>query len=102
MSKEIAQTILAQLGGKMFALMTGANSFTFDGPSLTFRIPRTPKGGFRAVKITLNGNDLYDLTFYKIHGTKVTEESTNDVYVDSLRFTFTENTGLYTSFGRTS
>ena len=57
MSTEVAKTILAQLGGKRFIAMTGANSFTGSADELTFKLPT--RGKMRAVKIKLEPSDTY-------------------------------------------
>jgi hypothetical protein len=103
MSKETASTILSQLGGNMFASMTGAKNFTSHSDNcgaLSFFLPSNmTKNNIKHVKITLNGNDLYEVVFTKIRGTKVTQISKfTDVYCDELVNIFEENTGLYTHF----
>lgn len=103
MSKQVANTILSQLGGGRFIDMTGAHSFFYDkseiGPYLLFKIPKA-KQGIKAVKITLNGLDLYNVEFIKQKRAPSHEVSTvakhDDVYLDSLEQIFTKETGLYT------
>ena len=98
MSKEIAQTILAQLGGARFRLFTGAHSFTYDGPALIFRLPRNPRS-VTAMRITLTPADLYKVEALGIRGGTVkVKASLDDVYCDQLASTFEEFTGLYTGF----
>lgn len=98
----VAKTILSQLGGGRFAAMTGAKNFSCGGKEnyLGMRIPRTKgeKGSVNYVKIALNGLDLYDVEYGRIHGYKYTvvaEE--NNIYADMLVESFERNTGLYTS-----
>ncbi len=43
-SKQIATTIIMQLGGKRFIAMTGAKKITHDGPKMWFWIMRNGKG----------------------------------------------------------
>ena len=59
----VAQTILQQLGGNKFRVMTGAKNFMEDGDSLIFWIPT--KNGIDNVIITLEITDTYRMTFQK-------------------------------------
>jgi len=94
----VAETILAQLGGRKFTTMTGAKHFIGDGNSLTLRLPsRFAKNGINVVKITLTPADEYDIVFSKLWGTKLTFVSEcKGVYCDQLQEIFTEHTGLDT------
>ena len=113
-SKEIAVTILEQLGGKRFLLFTGAKNLTATGNGLLFKIPRNASKANHC-KITLNGSDLYDVEFFQFipgklkidhkKGTaewvdekRTTVKTFNDCYFDMLQDLFTEVTGLYTHF----
>lgn len=99
MSKEVATTILKQLGGNRFIAMTGAHSFFSEQNSALFRIPRVNK--IKAVKITLEANDTYTMRFigqknapsHEVFDVAVVQ----GVYCDQLQQIFTEHTGLYTS-----
>jgi hypothetical protein len=56
--------------------------------------------GINYVKITLGADDLYEITFGKIRGTKYTKlAEIAGVYADQLRGIFTRETGLETSLG---
>jgi hypothetical protein len=103
MSKQIAQTILEQLGGNRFLAMTGAKPITYgSSPSLGFSLPTglSPVGVNR-VKITLDDSDTYTVTFGKLQGVKYRlMGEVSGVYCDMLEDVFTENTGLLTRFGR--
>lgn len=104
-SKQIAQTILEQLGGRKFIAMTGARHFSYD-PSgvLTFRIPI---GKYRACQIVVNDSDLYDVHFYNWnnrrtsvnYGQETSHEDHHGVYCEDLRDVFEAATGLRTSMG---
>lgn len=105
MSKEIAQTILSQLGGNRFASMTGAKNFMAVGNGLTFKLPhRLARGGINYVKITLTPSDVYEVIFYKIGNfTKknptpavVEVAKHEEVYCDELQEVFEAETGLVT------
>lgn len=93
----IAKTILEQLGGNRFVIMTGAKQFVASENSLTFRLPKA-KLGINLVRIVLTPRDEYDVQFLKIRGTNVTQVvKAEGVYVENLRDVFTDNTGLHTS-----
>lgn len=100
---QVASTILQQLGGRRFSVMTGAKNFTGDANSLSFRLPGGGgfcKDGINYVKVTLDASDTYSVVFSRIRGRKVTVvESFTDIYADSLREVFTRATGLQTSLG---
>ena len=94
----IANTILQQLGGNRFAVMTGAKNFVGMSNGLMFGLRRGAKNGINKVRITLDPSDTYTVEFYKIRGVNVSKVSESDmVYADSLRKTFESATGLYTS-----
>ena len=93
-----ATTILNQLGGNKFRVMTGAKNFMDHGNALSMRIGRNSSNS-NYLKITLNDSDLYDVRFSKV--TKMGEEKSvrefNDVYNDMLVEIFESLTGMYTS-----
>ena len=99
----VANTILSQLGGNRFAVMTGARDFAYTANSLSFRLPGNGgfcKSGINYVTITLNGSDLYDVIYMQIRGSKLTTvEEVNDIYFDSLTDSIERVTGLRTSLG---
>lgn len=93
----VANTILEQLGGNRFRVMTGAKNFIGDTKSLTFRLPGNGfcKDGINCVRVTLNPSDTYTIEFLKIRGMKVaTVKTMSDVYSDRLRPLVAETTGL--------
>lgn len=93
---QVANTILAQLGGQRFIAMTGANSFTGDTNRLIFALPRNPSR-INKIEITLNGSDLYDIAGYSIRGTTVRKISGRlMVSAENLCAAFTSLTGLDT------
>ncbi len=95
--KEVAATILTQLGGKRFIVMTGAKNFVYSKDSLSFQIPRA--NNITHVKIELTPADLYDVEFGKIkHKTfdYIIIKKYSGVYWDNLQEIFTEATGLDT------
>ena len=96
----IANTILEQLGGRMFTMMTGARDLlstgdTAKGPgSLRFRVP-IGKGKSRIVDIQLTHLDVYTVSFYTYQGKLLSQHE--DIYEDRLRWLFERETGLRTS-----
>lgn len=93
---QVAETILAQLGGRRFIMMTGAKNIHGSADTLNFQLPsRFATGGINAVRITLAGDDTYTVKFFKTHGFKCKDMGTVEgVYNDQLRRVFTERTGL--------
>ena len=95
---KVPETILKQLGGNKFRVMTGAKNFGGTEDSLSMRIGRNSSNS-NYLKITLNEMDLYDMKFCKL--TRKFEEKSvteyKNVYNDLMRGTFTAHTGMYTS-----
>ena len=60
----VAQTILSQLGGNQFLVMTGAKNLSSDSRSLRFDIGKNGSQANR-VKVSLRGDDTYDMEFWK-------------------------------------
>lgn len=92
---QVPNTILEQLGGSRFRIMTGAKDFigksNDDGTGyLRFRLGMVRK----IMQITLNAEDLYDITLQTYKGRPVDERK--GIYVDNLQTTFTKMTGLDT------
>lgn len=96
-NKNIADTILAQLGGGRFAAMTGSKNFQTVERGLTFKIGRNDSK-ITHCTITLRGDDTYDVRFQRVYGMKITERGlTEGAYADMLRPLFETATGMYTS-----
>ena len=93
----VAKTILEQLGGNKFRMMTGAKHLAGDENSLSMRIGRNSSNS-NYLKITLNSMDLYDMEFAKVSrmGEKKSVTEYSDVYNDMLTDVFTKHTGMYT------
>ena len=93
----VAKTILEQLGGNKFRMMTGAKNFMGFSNGLVMKIGRNSSNS-NYLKITLNSMDLYDMKFCKL--TRKFEEKSvteySDVYNDMLTDVFTKHTGMYT------
>ena len=91
---EIAQIILDQLGGqRKLVVMTGANNFVAVKNGVAFKLKSRIAN---YVKIVLNGNDLYDIEFQKLIGTKSKKVAEyNDIYFDQLIPIVEKETGMY-------
>lgn len=101
-NEQIAQTILAQLGGNKFIAMTGAKNLVHGNRYLSFQLPRGATNKAKYVKIALEINDTYTVTFSKItRGTyAVVIISTHEmIYAEKLREVFTSQTGLECTLG---
>ena len=94
----VAETILKQLGGNKFRMMTGAKNLAGDENSLSMRIGRNSSNS-NYLKITLNSMDTYDMEFAKVSkmGEKKSVTEYNNIYNDMLTDQFTAHTGMYTS-----
>ena len=98
---DVAHTIVEQLGGSKFIVMTGARRFVGSPTGITFALPGT--GGFtkhsiNRVRIELTPADTYTVTFFRVHGIRiVTVSQHEDVYFDMLQGLFTRETGLAVS-----
>jgi hypothetical protein len=101
-NKQIAKTILEQLGGNKFRVMTGAKNFIAIDSGLGFSIPGGggfAKSGINVVKVILTPADLYDMEFMRSRGgTVTTVEKFEGLFFDQLQPLFTQATGLRTSF----
>jgi hypothetical protein len=99
----VAQTILDQLGGNRFIVMTGARNFVAHPYALSFKLPAgLAVDGINYVKIDLSPSDLYRVEVYRLKGTTLEprgKRSASGVYADQLRSVFTDLTGLETSLG---
>lgn len=101
---QVAKTILAQLGGRRFTVMTGAKDFLGSEAekNLSFRLPsRFAKNGINKVIITLDWTDTYTVEAMKItkgrNGYRATTiEKRDSVYVEDLQKVFMALTGLDT------
>ncbi|MBI1919671.1 MAG: hypothetical protein HYS23_01175 [Geobacter sp.] len=98
---QIAQTILAQLGGRRFITMTGAGDFIGGDNFLMFSLPAGfAKEGINKIRITLDWTDTYIFEALKVYrGPELKSESIEKldyVYADDLEEIFTRVTGLDT------
>ena len=93
----VAKTILSQLGGNKFAVMTGAKNFVDCGDALSMRIGRN-KTSSNYLKVTLNSMDLYDMKFSRVSpkGGERSITEYNNIFNDKLVEVFEKHTGMYT------
>lgn len=102
--KAITSTILSQLGGQKFIVMTGSKNFGFSenkkgNAQLSFHLSRN-KAKAQFCTIELTGMDLYNMSFTKLNKKTFELETVKEAtgfYHDNLQEVFTRVTGLYTS-----
>jgi len=92
----IAKTILEQIGGRRFAVITGSKDFIDMGNGLRMSLARNKTSANRLDIIYDGGADLYNMRFYRKTFSKKTFESrTKDIethegiYCDMLEDVFT-------------
>ena len=96
---EVANTILQQLGGNKFKVMTGSKNFRYDHDCLTMDLTRN-KLNAKWLTITLEANDTYTMLFQAVTRKGIFQKAEiKGVYADMLQSVFTQQTGLYTSLG---
>jgi hypothetical protein len=95
----VAKTILEQLGGGLFARMTGATGFVGSADSLSMKVAgRIEAGDVNVVKVTLDPSDTYTVEgFYMRAGKRAERFKESGVYCDMLQDCFLRATGLYAS-----
>lgn len=91
---------LANNGANRLIAMIGAKNFAKSDKEswVSFQFPMKARNKANYLKLKLNASDLYDVEFGRIHGGKyrVISEVSN-MYFDSLKSYFEEETGLYLS-----
>lgn len=97
MKSEVANTILAQLGGTgPLTAMIGAYNFMASAESLSFRFKSAATNKSNYVDIALDSSDTYTVKFYHMNRrfdvTKCGE--TSMIYADVLRKHIEDATGL--------
>ena len=110
----IAETILEQLGGRRFAVMTGTKEFVEIGNNaLQMRLARNSSGANRLLITLDEAKDLYIMRFFRVTGGKISRKTLEwipkkikeiaafeDIYCDQLEEIFREVTGLKTRMPR--
>ena len=89
----VPKTILAQLGGERFVMMTGATGFMGSVDSLAFKLGSNPRR-VTHVRVTLTPDGLYDMTFFS---TGKGPQSHDGIHREMLQEVFGTSTGLYTT-----
>ncbi len=91
----VANTILAQLGGRRFTVMTGARNFLGSADRLQMDV--RGQNRINRVVVILDPSDTYTLKAYRIRGLDCREvASESGIYADTLPAFFTRMTGLET------
>lgn len=104
-AKQVAATILTQLGGHRFIAMPGSNNFSYgttaEGNDCFVCHLTKNKSTAKYLSITLMVDDTYTMKFSKTNKAYdiIIVNETAGVYYDQLQDIFTEVTGLNTSLG---
>jgi hypothetical protein len=96
---EVANTILAQLGGaSRLSAMCGCKDFTGGARVLQFKVGTNAKK-VSMCRIELDDNDTYTVRFYAGRSFRTLRPlyECSDVYADMLRPLFESQTGMYLS-----
>ncbi len=89
----IAYEIARQIGNRAFIMMGSGGSVCSSERGLTFKVKGSK--AFTHVRITLNADDTYKVSFYKFRGVNcVAVKDVDGIYVAQLRSVISENTGL--------
>ena len=97
----IANTILQQLGGHGFTVMTGSRNYINLGNGLQMSLARNKTSANRLKIILDEDTDTYTMYFYRQTLTKYADIRVKEiakyegVYFDMLQQIFTDVTGLY-------
>ena len=97
---QVAETILQQLGGRKFLVMTGAKNLVGGERTLSFQIGRNKTSG-NGVMITLTQSDTYSVELIRVAKSQGIIKRTvlarhEDIYNDQLQEVFTRMTELDT------
>jgi hypothetical protein len=93
---ETANTILEQLGGKRFLIMTGSKNLRGSDNSLVMDLTRN-KISAQYLTITLEADDTYTMLFQSMRKMEIkTKAEVKGIYADTLQWMFTYQTGLDT------
>ena len=95
----MAETLLQQLRGKRFSVMTGAHTFSGSANALSFRLPPC-RDRINGVHIAYQPNDLYTVEFLRLRASeREVVKTVEDIGSENLCRIFTETTGLYLHLG---
>lgn len=94
----VAHTILQQLGGSTFVVMTGCQTRNMDELSLTLSIPMKTKNKCNRMKVVLTPTDDYKVEFYSVRAgtTSKVKQTFEHIGCDQLRELLETETGLAT------
>lgn len=93
--RTVAATILEQLGGNQFIIMTGAKHFVGSKDGLGFKIGRNDKR-VNHVNIRLTAMDDYTIEFCTVRNFEIVKKDVVEgVYCDNIKDVFEHHTGLY-------
>lgn len=108
-NKEIASTIINQLGGSRFVVMTGSRDFIAIENGVRMTLARNYSKANR-LEIVLNGDDTYSMRFYNYQSPKFNSRTYQfcdsketeikeyeHIYFDQLQELFTNVTHMYTN-----
>lgn len=92
---QVANTILAQLGGSRFIAMTGVKDIVGSADALSFGIGRGAVNKANKVRITLTRADDYTVEFFNYRKLDLKPVGKRDgVHAEDLQHVFTAETGL--------
>jgi len=98
-NREIAQTILDQMGGMgTLRVFVGAKRFTIVENGVRFWVTAKAAKAIKIVEVTLDPNDTYNVKF--MGRTFAVKDSTDGAYAEDLMDIFERATKLYLSIGR--
>jgi len=96
---QVGTTILHQLGGSRFTLMTGCSNFAAVKNGLQFKVGRNANK-ITHCRVFLTDMDDYRIEYIYVPGSDISKMKTvlvqEGVTVETLQSSFTEATGLYT------
>jgi len=98
----VVETILEQMGGNKFMVMTGARPVVHGPHMLTFKLPTNQSKANYLDVIHNPGKDLYTMTFRRVSNRGMDSKNLveyDDVYADQLQPMFEKVTGMYTTMG---
>lgn len=95
-STNVATTILAQMGGRVGAML-GATSIVNLGDGVSIRWPNRQRSKGNVVEIKLKGDDTYRMEFinFSMRGGRKPVQTFDGVYADQLIPLFEGQTGWY-------
>lgn len=97
-ARQVADTILNQLGARRFLVMTGARELVATAQGLQFKLPANfAKGGVNMIRVELNSMDTYDVIAGRWARLDFKEKARESmIYGEDLQSAFTHLTGLDT------